>query len=40
MNANAALNPSLCCPMLPDGLELDGPFDEDHPGDPAKQRAA
>jgi len=26
--------------MLPDGLELDGPFDEDHPGDPAKQRAA
>jgi len=26
--------------MLPDGLELDGPLDEDHPSDPAKQRAA
>jgi hypothetical protein len=26
--------------MLPDGLELDGPFDEDHVGDPAKRRAA
>jgi hypothetical protein len=26
--------------MLPDGLELDGPLDEDHPSGPAKQRAA
>jgi hypothetical protein len=26
--------------MLPDGLELDGPLDEDHVGDPAKRRAA
>src|ERR1700689_5477596 len=26
--------------MLPHGLELDGPLDEDHPSDPAKQRAA
>ncbi len=26
--------------MLPDGLELDGPLDENHPSDPAKQRAA
>jgi len=26
--------------MLPDDLELDGPLDEDHPSDPAKQRAA
>jgi hypothetical protein len=26
--------------MLPDGLEFDGPFDEDHMSDPAKRRAA
>jgi hypothetical protein len=26
--------------MLPDGLQLDGPLDEDHPSDPAKRRAA
>jgi hypothetical protein len=26
--------------MLPDGLELDGPLDEDHASDPAKRRAA
>ncbi len=26
--------------MLPDGLELDGPFDEDLLSDPAKRRAA
>src|SRR5271156_5510510 len=26
--------------MLPDGLELDGPLDEDNLGDPAKQCAA
>jgi hypothetical protein len=25
--------------MLPDGLELDGPLDKDHPGDPVKRRA-
>jgi hypothetical protein len=24
--------------MLPDGLELDGPLDEDHASDPAKRR--
>jgi hypothetical protein len=23
--------------MLPDGLEFDGPLDEDHPSDPAKR---
>ncbi len=26
--------------MLPDGLELDGPLDEDHASDPPKRRAA
>jgi len=26
--------------MLPDGLELDGPLDEDRSSDPMKQRAA
>jgi hypothetical protein len=26
--------------MLPDGLELDGPLDEDHASDPANRRAA
>jgi hypothetical protein len=26
--------------MLPDGLELDGPLDEDHASDPEKRRAA
>ncbi len=26
--------------MLPDGLELDGPRDDDNPSDPAKERAA
>jgi hypothetical protein len=26
--------------MLPNGLELDGPLDENPPGDPTKRRAA